>query len=105
MGKMCKQWHIKGRKEKGDDNSDIEDETNLAKVNNKTKDKEKGGGKGKGGKGGKGVKGGKGGKDGKGGKGGKGKKKETCTCNFCRKKWHIKIKCWKMDPTQMPAHI
>ncbi len=38
-------------------------------------------------------------------KGGKGKKKETCTCKFCEIKGHIKNKCWKKDPTQMPAHI
>jgi hypothetical protein len=33
---------------------------------------------------------------------GKGKKKETQTCNFCGVKGHIKDKCWKKDPSQMP---
>jgi hypothetical protein len=40
-----------------------------------------------------------------GGKGNDGKKKETQTCNFCGIKEHIKAKCWKKDPSQMPKKI
>ena len=32
----------------------------------------------------------------------KGKKKETCTCNHCRMKGHIKVNCWKKYPLLMP---
>jgi hypothetical protein len=40
VGKMWKQWCIKGRKEKSKD--DIKEETNLAKVDDKAKEKGKG---------------------------------------------------------------
>jgi hypothetical protein len=33
------------------------------------------------------------------------KKKETQTYNFCGIKGHIKDKCWKKDPSQMPEKI
>ena len=79
VDKMWKQWCIKGGKEKSKE--DRNEETNLAKVDDKAKDKRKCGGKGK---------------------DGKGKKKETRTCNHCGIKGHIIDKCWKKDPSQMP---
>jgi hypothetical protein len=71
---------IKGGKEKSKD--DDEEETNLAKVDDKAKEKRKGGENGK-----------------------DGKKKETQTCNFCGIMGHIETKCWKKDPSQMPEKI
>jgi hypothetical protein len=68
VGKMWKQWRIKGGKEKSKD--DNKEGTNLAKVDDKAKEKGIGGGKGK-----------------------DGKNKDARTCNFCGIKGHIKAKC------------
>ena len=32
----------------------------------------------------------------------KGKKKETQTCNHCGMKGHVKVNCWKKNPSLMP---
>jgi hypothetical protein len=77
--KMWKQWCIKGGKEKGEEED--KEETTLAKVYDKTKEKAKGSRKAK---------------------DGKSKKKETRTCNHCGVKGHIKEKCWKKDPFTNP---
>ncbi len=47
VDKMWKQWRIKGGKEKGKENADVDKETTLAKVNDKVKEKGKGSQKGK----------------------------------------------------------
>ncbi len=81
VDKIWKQWQIEGGKEKGKENANDEEETTLSKVDDKVKGKGKGSQKGK---------------------DDKGKKKETCTCNSCGLKGHIKVNCWKKDPSQMP---
>ena len=76
---MWKQWRVKGGKERGEENSDDEEETSLVK----TDDKKKGGKK-------------------KGDKDKDLKKKETCTYNHCQKKGHIEANCWQKDPSKKP---
>jgi len=78
---MWKQWQIEGRKEKGKENADDEDETTLSKVDEKNKHK---------------------GNYCLKEKDNKGKKKETRTCNHCQVKGHIKVNCWKKNPSLMP---
>jgi hypothetical protein len=51
VDKMWKQWHIKVGKEKGKENANTNEETTLAKVNHKVKEKGKGSQKGKANKG------------------------------------------------------
>ena len=80
VDEMWKQWQVKGGKERGEENSDVEEETSLAKTDAKSKDKKKGD------------------KD----KDTDPKKKETCTCNHCQKKGHIETNCWHKDPSKMP---
>jgi hypothetical protein len=70
--KMWKQCCVKGRKERGKENSDDKEDASLAKANDKTKGKKK--------------------------KGNKNKKKETHICNHCHKKGHIEANCWQKDP-------
>jgi hypothetical protein len=79
VDEMWKQWRVKGRKERGKENSDNKEETSLVKANDKTKGKKK--------------------------KGDKDKKKETCTCNHFQKKGHIEANCWQKDPSKMPKHL
>ncbi len=79
VDKMWKQCRVKGRKDRGKENSDKEEEASLAKANDKTKGKKK--------------------------KGNKHKKKETQTCNHCHKKGHIEANCWQRDPSQMPKQF
>jgi hypothetical protein len=67
VDKMWKQWHVKGRKDRGKENSDNKEEASLAKADDKTKGKKK--------------------------KGNKDKKKETQSCNHCHKKGHIEADC------------
>ena len=74
VDKMWKQWQIEGRKEKGKENADDEEETTLLKVDKKVKGKGKGSSKEK---------------------DGNGKKKETRTRNHCGMKGHIEVNCWK----------
>jgi hypothetical protein len=81
VDEMWKQWQIEGGKEKGEENADDEDETTLSKVDEKNKGK---------------------GKDRLKDKDDKGKKKETRTCNHCQMKGHIKVNCWKKNPSLMP---
>jgi len=81
VDEMWKQWRIEGGKEKGEENADNEDETTLSKVDEKNKNK---------------------GKDCSKEKEDKGKKKMTCTCNHCQMKGHIKVNCWKKNPSLMP---
>jgi hypothetical protein len=76
---MWKQWQIEGKKEKGKENADDEDETTLSKVDEKNKHK----GRSK-------------------EKDDKGKKEETRTCNHCQMKGHIEVNCWKKHPSLMP---
>jgi len=80
VDKMWKLWQVKGGKEGGEENSDNEEETSLAKTDAKSKGKKKGD------------------KD----KDTDPKKKETCTCNHCQKKGHIETNCWQKDPSKMP---
>jgi hypothetical protein len=84
VDKMWKQWRIKVGKEKGKENANDDEETTLTKVDDKVKEKGKVGGNRK---------------------DRKGKKKEIRTCNFCGVKGHIKDKCWKKVPSQMPEKI
>jgi hypothetical protein len=81
VDEMWKQCRIEGEKEKGKENANNEEETNLLKVDKKVKGK---------------------GKDRLKEKAEKGKKKETCTCNHCGMKGHIKVNCWKKHPSLMP---
>ncbi len=78
VDKMWKQWHVKGGKECGEENSDDKEEASLAKTNDKTKGNQKR----------------KEDKD--------PKKKETCTCNHCQKKGHIEVNCCQKDPSKIP---
>jgi hypothetical protein len=41
VDKMWKQWHVKGRKDCGEENSDDKEEASLAKADDKTKGKKK----------------------------------------------------------------
>ena len=84
VDEMWKQWRIEGGKEKGEETADDEDETTLSKVDEKSKHK---------------------GKDRLKEKDDKGKKKETCTCNHCQMKGHIKVNCWKKNPSLMPEKL
>jgi hypothetical protein len=77
--KMWKQWHVKGRKERGKENSDNKEEASLAKADDKTKGKKK--------------------------KGNKDKRKETRICNYCQKKGHIEADCWQKYPSKMPKQF
>ncbi len=45
VDKMWRQWHMKGGKERGKENSDDKEEASLAKANDKTKGKKKKGDK------------------------------------------------------------
>jgi len=72
MEGMWKQWRVKGGKERGEENSDDEEETSLAKTDAESKGKKKGD------------------KD----KDTDPKKKETHTCNHCQKKGRIEANCW-----------
>ena len=71
---------IECEKEKGKEHTDNDEET-TPKIDDKVKEKVKSSLKGK---------------------DNKNKKKETQTCNHCGMKGHIKVKCWKKDPSQMP---
>lgn len=81
VDKMQKQWQVKDGKERGEENSDDEEEKSFAKIEDKAK-----GGK----------------KKPKGDKDKDPKSKETRTCNHCQKKGHIEKDCWQKDPSKMP---
>ncbi len=78
VDKMWKQWRVKGRKERDEENSDDKEEASLAKIDDKTKGNRKK----------------KGDKD--------TTKKETSTCKHCQKKGYIEVNCWQNDPSKMP---
>jgi len=80
VDEMWKQWRVKGGKECGEENSDDEEETSLAKTAAKSRGKKEGD------------------KD----KETDPMKKETRMCNHCQKKGHIEDNCWQKDPSKMP---